>query len=76
MASQFEEHIKDSPVFKVDSHKIQKLAMGVKAPETIIQFADGNEVTEGWLNHASKTKAKGPFVKHLGLETIPSGDLV
>ncbi|KAF2446670.1 FAD/NAD(P)-binding domain-containing protein [Karstenula rhodostoma CBS 690.94] len=76
LASQFKAHIKDSPVFKVDSRKIKKLVMGAKAPEIILQFADGSEVTEGWLNHAPSTKAKGPFVEQLGLETTPSGDLV
>lgn len=76
LASEFVAHIKDSPVFQVDSRKIKKLVMGAQAPEIIIQFTDGSEVTEGWLNHAPDTKAKGPFAEQLGLETTPSGDLV
>jgi thioredoxin reductase len=76
LAGQFTAQIKDSPAFKVDSRKIKKLVMGAKAPEIIIQFVDGSEVTEGWLSHAPRTQAKGPFADQLGLETTPSGDLV
>lgn len=75
LASEFVAQIKDSPAFKVDSRKIKKLVMGAKAPEIVIQFADGSEVTEGWLGHSPATRAKGPFAEQLGLETTPSGDL-
>lgn len=76
LARQFAAHIKDSPVFQVDARKIRKLTMGSKDPEIIIFFEDGSEETEGWLNHAPQTNAKGPFAEQLGLETTPSGDLV
>ncbi|PVH92825.1 FAD/NAD(P)-binding domain-containing protein [Periconia macrospinosa] len=76
LAEQFKAHIKDSPAFKVDSRKIKKLVSGAKAPEIIIQFTDGSEVTEAWLSHAPGTKAKGPFAGQLGLDMTPSGELV
>lgn len=74
LAEQFGAQITND-IFKVDSRKIKKLVMGSKAPEIILRFDDGTEVTEGWLAHSPLTNAKGPFAEQLGLDVTPSGDI-
>ncbi|KAF2264631.1 FAD/NAD(P)-binding domain-containing protein [Lojkania enalia] len=76
LASEFEAAFMGSPVFKTDSRVIKKLVKASTGAEVTIQFDDGSEVTEGFLGHGPGTKAKGPFVEQLGLQTTPTGDII
>ncbi|KAI9098182.1 hypothetical protein DFS34DRAFT_619888 [Phlyctochytrium arcticum] len=74
--------------FKVDKRQIIKVEMSAGAKATgggqeesdkhfsdiTLYFADGQSVREGFLAHAPKTKANGPFAEQLGLELSESGD--
>ena len=60
---------------KTETRTIKSCRMGDSGHGVIITFADGNEVAEGFLAHAPRTKPKGPFADQLKLELGPSGDI-
>lgn len=61
---------------EVEHRKIKQLEKGPIGAEVIIHFTDGTSRTEGFLGHAPRTRERGPFVKQLGLELTPMGDIV
>ena len=61
---------------KVDSRRISKLVKGSNKAEIVLQFDDGTEKTEGFLAHKPHTLLRGPFAEQLGLDVLPTGDIV
>ncbi|KAH7306009.1 hypothetical protein B0I35DRAFT_381475 [Stachybotrys elegans] len=60
--------------FAVETRKIKRLLD--KGGDAIsVEFEDGSVQDERFLVHNPETRAQGPFVEQLGLDTTPSGDI-
>lgn len=61
--------------FKIDTRKIERFIDNNESSVTI-EFADGSFKEETFLVHNPQNKVQGPFIKQLGLDVSPTGDIL
>lgn len=61
--------------FKIDTRKIERF-IDNNGSSVTIEFADGSFKEETFLVHNPQNKVQGPFIKQLGLDVSPTGDIL